>query len=139
MASEEPTTKKVRTGSRPLRRVLEAYDRGEGPGRILEGIPNALMEVTLPAVSNARCNKPASYDGKIKNMMFCAGRKEGGPDSCQGDSGGPATVTTPTGLKLAGIVSWGDGCGFPNKYGVYTRVSAFTSWVEQKTAGAIKW
>jgi secreted trypsin-like serine protease len=100
---------------------------------------NDLMAVTVPAVSNVRCNKPASYDGKVKSTMFCAGRAAGGPDSCQGDSGGPATTGTASGRKLAGIVSWGDGCGFPNKYGVYTRVSAFASWVAQKTAGAVKW
>lgn len=48
----------------------------------------------------------------------------------QGDSGGPFTVVDSTNggrHTLAGIVSWGIGCG---NGGVYTRSSAYRSWVE---------
>lgn len=68
-----------------------------------------------------------------------AGKREGGVDSCQGDSGGPATVAVPGGRRLVGIVSWGDGCGFPNKYGVYTVASNFSAWVSEVTGGQVKW
>ena len=63
--------------------------------------------------------------------MLCADFSEGGIDACQGDSGGgltliPAPPQTP---KLTGIVSWGDGCARPEKYGVYTDVAQFAGWV----------
>lgn len=30
---------------------------------------------------------------------------------------------------LAGIVSWGDACGAPNRPGVYTLTSSYASWI----------
>jgi trypsin len=85
-----------------------------------------LQQVDVPVVPNTLCNRPVSYNGLITSRMFCAGEAAGGVDSCQGDSGGPIfgkySPTAKTALQ-AGIVSWGDGCAFPNKYGVYTRLS----------------
>jgi secreted trypsin-like serine protease len=31
--------------------------------------------------------------------------------------------------QLAGLTSWGDGCGLVNKPGIYTRVSSMVAWV----------
>jgi transmembrane serine protease 9 len=46
------------------------------------------------------------------------------------ESRGPLVVPT-TGDKRwqAGIVSFGVGCGRPNKYGVHTRVSLYKDWI----------
>lgn len=33
-------------------------------------------------------------------------------------------------FQLHGITSWGDGCGEKGKPGVYTRVSAFSDWIQ---------
>lgn len=102
----------------------------EGGGTAAE-----LQEVMVPVVSNQACQ--AAY-GQITVGMLCAGYDEGGKDSCQGDSGGPLVVpTTDNGWKLAGVVSFGYGCARPGFYGVYTRVSTYTGWIEEKINGAL--
>lgn len=84
----------------------------------------------LPFVPRTTCNLPQAYDGRITANMICAGERAGGKDSCQGDSGGPLTFGTGTSSKLAGIVSWGDGCARPDKVGVYTRVPNYVDWIQ---------
>ena len=100
-----------------------------------------LREVDLPIVDDSTCE--AAYGSEFfADTMFCAGYEEGGADSCQGDSGGPLMVDTGSGTatgsdtsnegwKLAGIVSWGDGCAQPGKYGVYTdlRNGGIRDWI----------
>ncbi len=89
-----------------------------------------LRHVGVQVVSQETCNAPQAYAGKIKSGMFCAGFVEGGKDSCQGDSGGPIMVSDKKGsYVLAGVVSWGEGCAQPNKFGVYTRVSEYIGWI----------
>ena len=95
-------------------------------------LPTILQKVELPLVTHEECNAPASYDGEVKDHMICAGFKQGGKDSCQCDSGGPLFLKTENGFSLVGIVSFGDGCARPNKYGVYSKVNYFTSWVAQQ-------
>ncbi|MSP13725.1 MAG: trypsin-like serine protease [Chloroflexi bacterium] len=100
---------------------------------------DALRQVSLPIISNAVCNEPGSYDGQVTGNMLCAGLLEGGKDSCQGDSGGPLVVwnVQNSGWLQAGIVSWGDGCAQPRKYGVYTRVGNFKVWVDGEIGDAL--
>jgi secreted trypsin-like serine protease len=96
-----------------------------------------LQLVQVPYVTLTDCNSALSYNGGVTANMFCAGKLTGGPDACQGDSGGPATIDVAGNRKLIGIVSWGDGCGLPRKYGVYTLVSQFKKWISDKTGGAV--
>lgn len=88
-----------------------------------------LLKASVPYVDNSTCNKPASYNGTILKGMMCAGRKAGGIDACQGDSGGPLILRTSEGPVLVGVVSFGIGCARKLKYGVYTRVSNYRSWI----------
>jgi secreted trypsin-like serine protease len=83
------------------------------------------------------CNQKGSYGGHVTDNMFCAGKT--GEDACQRDSGGPATFTVSTETRLVGVVSWGDKCGVPLKYGVYTRIAQFAAWVKDQTSGEVSW
>lgn len=100
-------------------------------------LSNDLRKVVVPIVSNTTCNSSASYGGEVTVNMLCAGFAAGGKDSCYGDSGGPLIVSDGLGgWKEAGVVSWGDGCAQPNKYGVYTRIANFKDWIDFKINGA---
>jgi trypsin len=105
-----------------------------GWGTTSEGsfaLPKILNKVEIPLVPTDVCNSKDVYDGGITEHMICAGLPEGGKDSCQGDSGGPLFMKQDGGaFKLVGIVSWGEGCARPNKYGVYTKVNVMTEWID---------
>lgn len=101
-----------------------------GWGATVEGgAPSPILqEVVVPIISNKTCNQ--TYGGAITDNMICAGFAQGGKDACQGDSGSPLVVPDGGGGWLqAGIVSWGVGCARESYYGVYTRVSQYTSWI----------
>ena len=93
--------------------------------------PDTLHQVDVEIVSNDLANAPQSYDGAVTENMIAAGFAAGGKDSCQGDSGGPLVVPSESGIgwNLAGIVSWGEGCALPDKYGIYTRVANYFDWI----------
>jgi trypsin len=95
-----------------------------------EGLPpNVLYKVNIPIISDEVCRE--AYGSDVHDSNICAGVPEGGLDSCQGDSGGPF-VADDLGYKyLAGIVSWGEGCAFPNYPGVYTEVAYFAEWISK--------
>ncbi|XP_057373710.1 transmembrane protease serine 9-like isoform X2 [Daphnia carinata] len=64
--------------------------------------------------------------------MFCAGNATN--DACnQGDSGAPLLQrTTPEGFHVVGLVSHTIGCGDPLYPTVYTRLSSYSTWMEDK-------
>jgi len=101
--------------------------------------PSELRQVTVPVVSNEECKRSFAAEGytgtdyTIDSSMLCAGEISGGKDSCEGDSGGPLIVQENGIWKVAGIVSWGEGCAEPGLYGVYTRVSELTDFIFSHT------
>ena len=99
-------------------------------------IPNRLRTVDLPLVTNEQCNSPNAYNGDISHTEICAGYQRGGKDSCQGDSGGPLVMRLQGNYVQTGIVSWGDGCARPDKYGVYARVASFNNWIADVQNGS---
>ncbi|KYN35464.1 Transmembrane protease serine 9, partial [Trachymyrmex septentrionalis] len=100
-----------------------------GWGRTSEGgmLPGKVQEVQVPIYSLTQCRKMKYRANRITENMICAGRNN--QDSCQGDSGGPLLVQEADKLEIAGIVSWGVGCGRPGYPGVYTRVTRYLKWI----------
>ncbi|XP_039483065.1 trypsin eta [Drosophila santomea] len=97
------------------------------------GLPSdQLQQVKVPVVDSAKCQQ-AYYWRPVSEGMLCAGLSEGGKDACQGDSGGPLVVAN----KLAGIVSWGEGCAQPNYPGVYANVAYFKDWIAKQRAAYV--
>jgi secreted trypsin-like serine protease len=100
-----------------------------GWGRIAQGgVADAVLrEVRVPVVDQQRCAQlyglVISGDGYDSDAMFCAGYTtppgDQGHDACQGDAGGPLVIDG----QLAGIVSWGIGCGHYPSF--YTKVTTY--------------
>ncbi|KAM8927807.1 transmembrane protease serine 5-like [Pelodytes ibericus] len=102
-----------------------------GWGHVSEGgqLSPVLREAKVHLISSQTCNQSSHYPGMISPRMLCAGYPDGKIDSCQGDSGGPL-VCQEVGLWWqVGIVSWGEGCGRPNRPGVYTNLTVLLDWV----------
>jgi len=103
-----------------------------GWGILQEGgfqLAGVLQEVNVPVVPLNTCRK-ALDPYELTNNMLCAGGVNG-QDACQGDSGGPLMGEHPETNQtyLAGVVSWGIGCGREGLYGAYTKVSHYEKWI----------
>ncbi|XP_055343232.1 ovochymase-2-like [Paramacrobiotus metropolitanus] len=96
---------------------------------------DVLHEAPVQVVDQQRCQEAYLGEHPILPRMMCAGsgpRAKG--DTCEGDSGGPLMcqvrengVAGP--WRIFGVTSFGDSCGKDHKYGVYTRISSYLSWI----------
>ena len=95
--------------------------------------PQTCQYVRVPTITNSDCNNNYSdYELSILNSMLCAGYPgEGGKDACAGDSGGPLVCNENGNAVLAGVVSWGTGCGESDYPGVYSRVTHVLDWIKE--------
>ncbi|MBK7863698.1 MAG: trypsin-like serine protease [Archangiaceae bacterium] len=96
-----------------------------------QSTPDTLRQVTVNVISQSTLI--SEYGSTITADQL--GAAASGKDSCQGDSGGPL-ITTANGVrKLAGVVSWGNGCADSRFAGIYARVSSFESWLSPQIGG----
>eukprot|EP00094_Tigriopus_californicus_P011150 TCALIF_10760-PA protein Name:"Similar to Sb Serine proteinase stubble (Drosophila melanogaster)" AED:0.10 eAED:0.10 QI:1/1/0.4/1/0.75/0.6/5/0/468 len=109
-----------------------------GWGTLFEGgpKPDQLQEVSVPVIGHEKCMdifKLAGLDEKLTDVFICAGFREGGKDACEGDSGGPLMIQEENTNRwtLAGLISWGNGCGEKYQPGVYTNVFKFLNWIHK--------
>ncbi|KAI4879173.1 hypothetical protein NFI96_025797, partial [Prochilodus magdalenae] len=87
-----------------------------------------LQKAQVSIIDQSDCLQ--SYSRRLTANMMCAGSMEGGKDTCLGDSGGPLVCRQSQGRWfLAGVTSWGHGCGRSSFPGVYMRVTAVREWI----------
>lgn len=101
--------------------------------------PDTLQKVDVPLVSNEDAQVAYKQETITEDQLAAGVLGVGGRDACQGDSGGPLVVPNAAGdaYVLAGIVSWGYGCGDAKYPGLYARVSSFATWI-QDTTGVVQ-
>ncbi|KAM6191540.1 chymotrypsin-like elastase family member 2A [Sarcoramphus papa] len=112
------------------------YVTGWGRLQTNGALPDDLQQGLLLVVDYATCSKPSWWGSSVKPTMVCAGG-DGVTSSCNGDSGGPLNCQGADGRwEVHGIVSFGSalGCNYYHKPSVFTRVSAYNSWIEQVIA-----
>lgn len=108
------------TGLGPTGRISGWGATAWGPNESDRHYPDNLTRADVTIHSDATC--ATGYPGFKPATMLCAGDGPGG-DACFGDSGGPLAVQSGTTWLLAGITSFGVGCGDPAHPGVYAEVA----------------
>ncbi|XP_073699520.1 transmembrane protease serine 9 [Garra rufa] len=107
---------------------MECYITGWGAVREDGMITNLLQKAQVSIIDQLDCQQ--AYGAELTNNMMCAGSMDGDRDTCLGDSGGPLVCREPQGRWfLAGVTSWGHGCGQLGFPGVYVQVTAVREWI----------
>ncbi|KAM4740226.1 elastase-1-like [Anableps anableps] len=88
-----------------------------------------LKEAYLPVVAHSTCSSSGWWGSTVKTTMVCAGGYD--EAGCNGDSGGPLNCQVSGKYYVHGIASFvsGLGCNYYQKPTVFTRVSAYISWM----------
>lgn len=73
-----------------------------------------------------------AMENTVSENMLCAGKLGDRRDACRGDSGGPMVAKFGNIWYLVGLVSWGEGCGRLDNFGIYTKVSRYLEWIKQQ-------
>jgi secreted trypsin-like serine protease len=107
--------------------------------------PDRLQQADIAFQTDGTCESTYGRPGGYFNywdQAICAGTVVESfatvmKDSCRGDSGGPLIHQHSDGeWELIGLVSWGpEKCADRGSFGVYSEVSAFSDWINQRQNG----
>ncbi|KAJ7370883.1 Chymotrypsinogen B [Desmophyllum pertusum] len=103
-----------------------------GWGRTSAGPPaNTLQQAKLPLVSHSDCRK--KWRTIDSSAHLCAGEgRSGASGGCNGDSGGPLVCEKGGKWYLHGAVSFGMQYCPTTHYTVFTRITSYISWIQEK-------
>ncbi|NWX10950.1 CELA1 elastase, partial [Caloenas nicobarica] len=106
------------------------YITGWGLTRTNGQISSVLLQAYLPVVGQQICSSSSYWGSTVKTTMVCAGG-DGVHSGCQGDSGGPLNCAVSGQYQVHGVTSFVSslGCNVKYKPTVFTRVSAYISWI----------
>lgn len=105
-----------------------------GWGGKFNGAPvsRVLKEVVIPIKNQTTCKMSTRLP--VTSNMFCAGFGiDGVGEPCIGDGGGPLVVYNNGQWYLVGMTSFGEKCGQDGKYGFFTKVSNYITWIHTIT------
>ncbi|MBN8468586.1 trypsin-like serine protease [Corallococcus exiguus] len=103
---------------------------GWGSGYAGGGLTNTLQTTDLILQSNSVAQAAYPADNITADQLTASAL---GTGTCNGDSGGPLTVPYGDTRVLAGVTSWGYGCGDSRYPPMFARVSSFEPWIRSKT------
>uniref|UniRef100_A0A674IFN0 Peptidase S1 domain-containing protein n=1 Tax=Terrapene triunguis TaxID=2587831 RepID=A0A674IFN0_9SAUR len=122
---------------RTLRPGQFCWVTGWGDTRENLALSEVLNQAKLPVIDYSTCRLKKFWGDRVRQSMLCAGFMDTGepPAICtnsQGDSGGPLVCQIRREKwEVHGVVSFGPiGCKVENKPSVFTRTSAYISWIE---------
>lgn len=112
---------------------------GWGTVKYQGNLSDRLLYTTVKVLPSSRCHAIYKTRKFQKKTMYCAYEYE--TDACQGDSGAPMMARYADDARYfqAGIVSYGVGCAEKGKPGVYTRVDAFSKWIDENINPGVKY
>ncbi|CAG5107778.1 Oidioi.mRNA.OKI2018_I69.chr1.g3483.t1.cds [Oikopleura dioica] len=104
---------------------------GWGSRTVTGALSDNLSSAALPVVSFKTCEKEYGDLGlELDNKAhFCANSPNGGIGPCRGDWGAPSVVMRAGQPVLAGVVSFGRGCGHVAFSSVYTNLASYHDWI----------
>jgi elastase-2 len=106
---------------------ISGWGRTDGTNNL----PNILQKTSVPVITTAQCTNAMSGVGgaNIWANHICVQDPSGDSGACNGDSGGPLNCPG----VVAGVTSWvvssGSGACLPSYPSVYTRTSAYLTWI----------